>query len=514
MKRQPQNIEEILKNYFPAPTAEQTEAAGERVFERLTSAPVGTSKAMVSESEAETIRPAWTVRGAMTGAASAAAAAILILAFFITPAFRDNNVLKSFDALAVVEGAGEPIKSGQIVRSNERESMVLALMDGSRIEMRAQSAIALERGDDGIRIRLNAGSVIVNAVEQRTGHLYVQTKDCTVSVVGTVFVVEAVEAGSRVAVIQGEVRVQQGANVTTLLRGEQVATAPALPVVPVIEKISWSRHIEAHLALLEQLPRVSVVAPPSSAPSPLPQSTQSRPEFEAASVKLNQSGDLNTTRAIASPGGTYMATNQSVKVLVRQAFTLSNRQIEGGPDWIDDWSRDKYDIFARAAGPASRAEVMLMLQALLEDRFKLKFHWETREVPVYALVVAKQGKLGPNLHEAAGDSRRYPLQGVGRMEGKNATMTDLAAALSGGPDGFNGRVVQDKTGLTGNYDFKLEWLPEGRGAVPGRIYVGGPPADGPALLTALEEQLGLKLESQRGSMQVMVIDSVERPAEN
>jgi uncharacterized protein (TIGR03435 family) len=157
---------------------------------------------------------------------------------------------------------------------------------------------------------------------------------------------------------------------------------------------------------------------------------------------------------------------------------------------------------------------MLMLQTLLEDRFQLQFHWETREMPVYALVLATPGGWGPNLLEAAGDGARYPMRGAGRMEGKSATMTDLASALSNGPDGLNGRVVQDKTGLTGRYDFKLEWLPEEQRAMPGRTYVGGPPLDGPPLFIALEEQLGLKLESQKGFVEVMVIDSVTRPSEN
>src|SRR5204862_6089465 len=114
------------------------------------------------------------------------------------------------------------------------------LADGSLIEMRANSEMAIEAADDGVRIRLDAGSVIVTAAKQQKGHLYVQTKDVTVSVVGTVFLVNAEEAGSRVAVIQGEVRVQQGVILKKLLPGEQIETNPIMRSVPMIKEIQWS----------------------------------------------------------------------------------------------------------------------------------------------------------------------------------------------------------------------------------------------------------------------------------
>src|SRR5205814_7326764 len=106
------------------------------------------------------------------------------------------------------------------------------------------SALALEKSGDGVRIRLDRGSVFITAAKQRTGHLYVQPKDVMVSVVGTVFLVNAEEAGSRVAVIEGEVQVQQGPKTSRLLRGEQVATNPLMTPHPVVEQLAWSRSAE------------------------------------------------------------------------------------------------------------------------------------------------------------------------------------------------------------------------------------------------------------------------------
>src|SRR5262249_9787276 len=157
---------------------------------------------------------------------------------------------------------------------------VVVLADGSRVEMRSQSALTLERADDGVRILLTQGSVIVTAAKQRDGHLYVQTKDFVVSVVGTVFLVNSAEAGSRVAVIEGEVQVQKGPVWKNLLQGKQVATNPIMQSVPVIEEIQWSRNVLSHLALLQAIAVPPAVAVPAqTAPHPVP------PQFEIVSIK-------------------------------------------------------------------------------------------------------------------------------------------------------------------------------------------------------------------------------------
>jgi hypothetical protein len=190
-----------------------------------------------------------------------AAAAALILIVGLSSLF----VRKSTDGAApyatVAEAgspslymAGERIEAGRLIRSNSAVGLLLDLNDGSRIEVRSQSELQLESAADGIRVRLNEGSVLVTAAKQGSGHLYVQTRDAMVSVVGTVFLVHAEQAGTRVAVVEGEVHVQQGAEVKKVLRGEQTATNAALRLTTVAEEISWSRRATEYAALLPQNP--------------------------------------------------------------------------------------------------------------------------------------------------------------------------------------------------------------------------------------------------------------------
>src|SRR5262245_2363219 len=162
----------------------------------------------------------------------------------------DGGLYRAGEANAL--RAGETVKAGQSLRTNGGAGSVLVLADGSRVEMRSESELSLVRADDGVTIRLNTGGVIVNAAKQHNGSLYVQTKDVNVSVLGTVFFVAAEKEGSRVAVIEGEVRVKQGGTEKKLRPGEQVATNPLIPRLPVSEDISWSRQAETLLALLQQ----------------------------------------------------------------------------------------------------------------------------------------------------------------------------------------------------------------------------------------------------------------------
>jgi uncharacterized protein (TIGR03435 family) len=259
------------------------------------------------------------------------------------------------------------------------------------------------------------------------------------------------------------------------------------------------------------------------------------PTFEVASVRPNKAGDGRVMLGL-QPGGRFNATNVPLRMLLRQAFNVQEFQIVGGPDWI---TSDRFDIVAKAPEGNFTADVMRpMLRSLLAERFKLVVHNETREMAIYALVKARDdGKLGPNLTPAAIDcaavmrGRRgapppappQPGQkmecgfmiGPGRMNAGGMAISNLAQTLS--PQ--VGRIVIDKTELTGNYDFELTYTPEGLGSVfPGGG--GGPLLNGapapvdpntPNLFTALQEQLGLKLDSQRGPVDVIVIDSVEQP---
>jgi uncharacterized protein (TIGR03435 family) len=240
-----------------------------------------------------------------------------------------------------------------------------------------------------------------------------------------------------------------------------------------------------------------------------------KPQFEVATVRPNTSGESGASIG-ARPGGRLNGTNQTARNLIRSAFNLQPFQMIGGPDWLD---ADRFDIVAKAAdadldvkGMMAIEGFMLRLQSLLEERFKLVTHWETRELPVYALVVAVDGKLGPALKVHAGDCDRARLGGTPPTSkcGTRINVTPTGAQVSavGIPmltfarnlAGSTGRNVVDKTGLTGGYDFELTFIPDQTADTTG-----------PSLFTAMQEQLGLKLESQRAPVEVLVIDRLERP---
>lgn len=251
--------------------------------------------------------------------------------------------------------------------------------------------------------------------------------------------------------------------------------------------------------------------------------------FEVASVKPNKTGDGRIMLGM-QPGGRFTATNVPLRMLIRQAYDVQEFQIVGGPDWLGS---DRFDIVAKAPDGEFTADLMRpMLRSLLADRFKLVVRNETREMPVYALVKARtDGKLGPNLTPAAIDcagarGRRgggpppgppQPGQkldcgfmiGFGRMNVGGMPIVQLARALSP----MVGRVVLDKTELSGAYDFEMTYAPEGLGGGPPPLLNGAPPPtfdpNAPTVFTALQEQLGLKLDSQRGPVEVLVIDRVE-----
>jgi uncharacterized protein (TIGR03435 family) len=266
------------------------------------------------------------------------------------------------------------------------------------------------------------------------------------------------------------------------------------------------------------------------------QSPAARPEFEVASVKPNTSA--NNMIMIRPPvGGRFTATNVRLKMLIGLAYKLHDYEISGGPAWI---SSDGYDITAKAADSNIGIDQLRpMLQALLEDRFQLKAHRETKEVPVYALVVT--GKNGPRLPEAKEGGctafnpasgpppppkpGQFPptpcggfFMGPNHLEGGKVGMQQLVDALSS----LLGRPVIDKTGFKGTFDVKLDFSPDGTSLV-GRGGFGprGEQAEAgtadnapPSLFTAIQDELGLKLESQKGPGEMLVIDHAEKASEN
>jgi uncharacterized protein (TIGR03435 family) len=242
--------------------------------------------------------------------------------------------------------------------------------------------------------------------------------------------------------------------------------------------------------------------------------------FEVASVKPNKSGDSGGGARL-QPGGLYTVTNLSVVSLINVAFgyeqPLFRSQIVGAPPWL----ATRFDVIARApSGHApSRQDLGVMLRTLLEDRFKLKTHKETRQEQIYALVRARtDGRLGPGLHEsgvdclALGQKRRDdpssaapspPIcrEGFGGPPGTVSgamQVSNLVETLAAAVD----RVVIDHSGLTGTLEVDLRWTP----GVPGAT-----DSDAVSIFTAAQEQLGLKLESTTGPVDVLVIDHVERP---
>ena len=247
-------------------------------------------------------------------------------------------------------------------------------------------------------------------------------------------------------------------------------------------------------------------------------------QFEVASVKPNKTGDPNSALRL-QPGGRIVATNVALRLLIRNLYNVQAEQIAGAPDWIES---ERFDIEAKAdreyppQADAPAPELLAMMRNLLADRFKLVVHRESREMPVYLLVMAKADKtLGPQMRRVdvdcaaetaramaarrggappPSDPNKMPPCGMrmrsGNVTARGTTLPQLARNLSQ----FLGRSVVDRTGLGGAFDMDLEWAPEQT-----------PNAPGPSIFTAVQEQLGLKLDSQRAPVDVLVVDRVERP---
>jgi uncharacterized protein (TIGR03435 family) len=226
--------------------------------------------------------------------------------------------------------------------------------------------------------------------------------------------------------------------------------------------------------------------------------------FDVASVKPSVPGARPGPIQQMPGGQRYMATGAPLTLIMTVAYTVTARQIAGGPSWT---GTDLFDIDAKAAKASSSDDLHAMLAHLIEERFKLKLRHETKELPVYELVVDKGGPKLPE-HDAA-DLVRPPMGGTpAGMKGTNVTMDYFAFILSRNLD----RNVIDKTGLKARYDVNLEFTREG----PGRIGAAdaSPLAEGPTIFTALREQLGLKLVPAKGPVDFIVIEHAEKPADN
>ena len=232
-----------------------------------------------------------------------------------------------------------------------------------------------------------------------------------------------------------------------------------------------------------------------NAPAIQAQSQQSPlPKFEVASVKPNKS------QGVMDLGGAnekFHALRISLEGLIEYASNINHNEMVG-PAWLGS---ETYDIEAKPERPVSIALIRQMLQTLLADRFKLKVHTETKELPVYVLVAAKNG---PRLREAPADEEPSLRRTPGHIVAENEPISEFIHAFRGNffVPGLLDRPVIDTTGLKGRYDFTLEWAQHDTDS-------------GPSLFTALQEQLGLRLVAQKGPVEILVIDHVEKvPAEN
>jgi FecR protein/Carboxypeptidase regulatory-like domain len=342
MKRNEIDIEEVLRS-SPSASTEQMESVRERIFNYVCSNAAAHSDDAQDEPVADLRHNAgWWRFASMTTVAVVLLAAVWVGILlqrdgtFAVLQTADGGLYRVLDGKTVLVRPGERIVVQEVIRANG--GAVIALADGSLVEMRSESELSLERANDGLRIRLRKGDVIVNAVKQHRGHLYVQTNDVIVSVVGTVFLVNAEADGSRVAVIEGEVRVQHGGTEESLHRGEQVATTPMIPQ-RLKEQISWSRNAEAHLALLQQPAGTSTVVKAGSVTGVvLTSSGQPASGFRVAAMRADSVDSFRAMVSLAEtdstgryqlenvPPGRYYITAGRLDVLTYYPGTLEVNQ--------------------------------------------------------------------------------------------------------------------------------------------------------------------------------------------
>jgi uncharacterized protein (TIGR03435 family) len=505
-----------------------------------------------------------------------AAAVILGLTIGLAWQQRSFAIVEAGSLFQSVDGAstelhpGATVNPGTTVWSGERDGGVLRLADRSRVEMRTGSELRLERTNEGVRIHLRKGQVIVSATKRRTGRLYVETKDVTVSVVGTVFLVNAEEEGSHVAVIEGEVRVQLGATTKNLLPGEQLSTSPKLEGISVKEEVGWSREAETHVALLQQ--SAASLAEPRIAFEEV--SIRMRQGVEGGGAGLRgQGGSPPTIDDIpfdpcgsvgpAAPGPgqftpqldprRFAVTRAGLLWLITVAYGLGQRDssdvscrnvvalklLSEGPDWVRS---TEFDIEAlippgtpvytvRQLEQGEAPDLQKMLQTMLAERFKLVLKRETKEMPVYILSMAPGGaKLTPakereltvmstgagsfpgslNYHPPKYDYGTGTI--IGHVTGHKVSMDQLAGRLQR----VTQRPVINRTGIPGDFDFEVIFAPEQFYAtsVARRIAEGKRILSSPSLFKALEDELGLQLEPSRAPVEAFVIERVEKPTQN
>jgi uncharacterized protein (TIGR03435 family) len=223
--------------------------------------------------------------------------------------------------------------------------------------------------------------------------------------------------------------------------------------------------------------------------------------FEVATIKPTDPAFGGIVMRLG--GGRFSATGFTLRDLIAFAYEVDVSQVAGGPGWS---ASERYDVLGKPEreGPLTRDIARVLLRALLTDRFQLKIHRETREMPVYVLMVGKNGsKMKPRIEGDGGEPTRLVFQGA-KATGRNVSAKVLAEELQAMV--FD-RPVVDQTGLAGNFDFNLSWRPETGASAP------GDPND-PDIFTAIQEQLGLRLQLEKAPAEMIVVDGAEKASEN
>jgi uncharacterized protein (TIGR03435 family) len=278
---------------------------------------------------------------------------------------------------------------------------------------------------------------------------------------------------------------------------------------------------------------------------PITQADGKKLEFEVASVRQNKSDDkpysnfpLNPGSQFSPSGGHFVATNMPLLQYIVFAYKMTSFQIQFVRPQLPDWARsDHFDIEARVEGEPTKDQMRLMMQSLLEDRFKMKVHHESPLVPTFGLVLAKPGDIGPRLMRhpeddptcsktplpqsipggypaacGAGASMPASMPGLTAIGGRKVTMEMFAIGLTNLSNNV-GRPVIDQTSLSGTFDYTLEWMPEPDGPMLPDVK-SQPDVGGPTFAEALRKQLGLKLLPEKMPIDVIVLDKVEHPSAN
>jgi len=252
---------------------------------------------------------------------------------------------------------------------------------------------------------------------------------------------------------------------------------------------------------------------PDPPPPPKVMAKDANPSFEVATIKPSKPEAQGTSFLVGRGGGNlFTTTNTTLSDLITFAYGLHARQLTGGPAWLES---DKYDVTGKPDQPGvpNVTQLRTMVQKLLVDRFQLTFHHEKKELSVYAITVAKTG-LKISKSQGAGNLPGFGGMGPGAIRVQNSTMAEFAEFLQ---SRLVDRPAVDQTGLTDRYDFQLKWTPDGlraAAAEPNAAPASTNPDAPPDLFTAFVQQLGLKLESTKAPVDVMVIDKVQKPSEN